>query len=222
MTNLNQKSSQEILKINQAEWDKISIHDLHPDINLIRCQKRLFKESQGKKLLYVGFGEGQNLLYFLQEGFECYGTEISKTRLDFTTQKLVAAKQRAVLKLVDSNILPFVDNFFDVVIAWQSICYNNQAGLQESLNEIHRVLKPDGHFLSSLPSPANDLCGQEIAPSVYRPVNVSEQTNCVLYAFKNKEKIREVYQQFRDIQIGYHASHLFTAQDFHYVIYGRK
>ena len=142
-------TSKEVIRQNKKDFEKIGQYNMHIDTNLIRCKKNLFDDGKGKKLLYIGFGEGHNLAYFLKEGFKCYGTEISKNHVDYVNKRL---KGKARLRLVDSNILPYKDNFFDVVVAWQSLYYNNERSLREALYEIQRVLKPGGCFLSSMVS----------------------------------------------------------------------
>jgi hypothetical protein len=102
---------QKILESNKKEWDEMPILGMHVDINLVRCQKRLFGEAKNKKILYIGFGEGQNLEYLAREGFEVYGTEIAKSRLNYALAQMKAKKLRSKLFLVDSNKLPFKDNF---------------------------------------------------------------------------------------------------------------
>ena len=125
--------------------------------------------------------------------------------------------------MVDSNILPYPDNYFDFVVAWESICYNNEDGLKEVLDEILRVLKPGGKFLSTIPRSIHFLCGREVAPNVFQPTNTSDQTECVLYAFKNREQAKEMYKKFKNRKIGYYSANIFSHKDrFNYIIYGEK
>lgn len=211
--------SKSIVELNRSEWNKMKIHEMNPDVNLIKCQKALFPAGKNKKLLYVGFGEGQNLPHLISQGFKVYGTEIAKSRLVFAKKRLHKNKQRAFLKLVDSNKLPFKNNFFDIVIAWQSLCYNTEETLKEALAEIRRVLKPGGKFLSSMLSPKQKLlCYEKIGPSVYRPAKSTGQSNCVVYCFENEKQIKKMYGKFKNIKIGFYSSYLFKSYNFHYVI----
>lgn len=196
---------------------------MHIDNQLVVCQRRLFPKSQDRKLLYIGFGEGQNLIYLAEQGFECYGTEISKRRLLFTKKALKQKRLKADLRLVESNVLPFTDNFFDIVVAWQSLYYNTPATLHESLSEIERVLKPRGQFLSSMVSPKQKLlCHKKIAPLTYHPSSRTSQENCTLICLDNKKQIRQFYRRFKNIKIGYYSSELFRGPNFHWVIYCEK
>jgi len=220
--------SKEITKRNKKAWDALDVVSMQLDANLVRCQKYLFPDPKGlggqkKKLLYIGFGEGQNLTYLVKEGFDVYGTEISKTRLREATRKLKGRGLKASLELVDSSYLPFEDNFFDVIVAWQSLYYNNEQTLKESLIEIKRVLMPGGQFLSSMISPKQKrLCHKKIAASVYRPARQTGQQNCVIFCFKDKAQIRKMYRLFKNIRIGFYGSDLLRGQNFHYVIHCNK
>lgn len=209
------------IKLNKGDWEEMPIRNMHTDHNLIRCQKRLFPVARNKKLLDIGFGEGQNLLYFLSEGFSCYGTEISKNRVHFVRGKLKKFNKKANIKLVDSHKLPFVENFFDVVVGWESLYYNDREGLVNALSEVWRVLKPHGHFLSSMVSTKDSLCQKEVAPSVFQPTTLS-QAHCVIYGFKTKRQIKNAYKRFRDIDIGFYSSELFRDFNYHYVIHCLK
>jgi len=198
------------------------LQDMHVDTNLVRIRKRLLGESAGKRLLYIGFGEGQNLRYLAEEGFLCFGTEMSLGRVRHARAQFKKAGQRAVLCAVDSHKLPFPDNYFDIVIAWQSLYYNDRAGLIRSLQEVRRVLASGGIFISSMLSVKHTLCGKEIAPSVFRPANVPPQRKCTLYCFKTKKDIQALYRNFTEIQIGFYAQSLFKSFDYHYVIFCKK
>jgi len=220
---INTLHSKNVARCNKSAWESLKIVDMNLDVNLVRCQKYLFPESHGKRLLYIGFGEGRNLVYLAKSGFECYGTEIAKKRLTAAKKRLTKERVGARLQLVDSNILAFEDNFFDIVIAWQSLYYNNRETLIESLDEIFRVLKPQGQFLSSMLSPKQKLlCHTKIAPNVFRPAKETGQQNCIIYCFKNERQIRSIYKKFKKIQIGFYSSFLFKSHNFHYVIYCEK
>jgi len=212
-----------ITKSNKSAWENLKIVDMNLDVNLVRCQKYLFPKSRGKRLLYIGFGEGQNLVYLAKEGFACYGTEVSKRRLEATKKKLKKESLHADLRLVSGSVLPFDNEFFDIVIAWQSLYYNNRETLTESLDEIFRILKPGGQFLSSMVNPKQkSLCDKKIAPSVYHPSKKSGQSDCVVFCFKNERQIQSMYKKFKKIQIGFYSSYLFKNHNFHYVIYCEK
>jgi len=214
-------SPKEIVARNRRSWNKMPAQDMHADTNLIRCRKKFLGESKNKRLLDIGFGEGANLLYFATEGFDCFGTEIAGNRLKLTQNKFKKAGRKAALKLVDSNDLPFADNFFDAVVAWQSIFYNDKKGYQKIVAEIFRTLKPGGHFLCSTVSDKHAICAKKIAANLYSP-KIDSQRACLVCAFKNKERVKEMFKKFSDLKIGFSKLLLFKEFEFYYIIHGRK
>jgi len=221
MTNVKKIIPEKIIAQNRLAWNKMPSQDMHADTNLIRCRKYFLGESKNKRLLDIGFGEGANLLYFATEGFDCFGTEIAGNRLKLVQNKFKKTGKKAMLKLVDSNSLPFADNFFDAIVAWQSIFYNDKKGYQKILAEIFRTLKPGGSFLCSTVSNQHAVCAKKIAANLYSP-GVDSQRTCFVYAFKNKKQVKEMFKKFSNLKIGFSKSLLFEDFEFYYIIRGRK
>jgi ubiquinone/menaquinone biosynthesis C-methylase UbiE len=222
---IEKSNSRSIVGINKRDWDKMEIRHMHADTTLIRWQKKFFPQGTGRKLLDLGFGEGQNSIYLLSQGFECSGTEIAKSRLRFLQSQLRTIRKEADLRLVDSNALPFPDSYFDIVVAWESLYYNNSEGIREAIGEVCRVLKPGGQFLSSLISPKHKLCAnaRRIAPSTFRPAQKSQKA-CIIYAPGTKRQIKKLYWQFTNVTIGFQSSLISgpSDYDYHHIIYCQK
>lgn len=202
-----ESSEPNVLLLNKDVLDQLPISNNHVDINLIRCRMRLFG-SANKKLLYIGFGDGTNLKYFNDEGFTCAGTELVQKRLELSQRKL----PKADLRLVNSNTLPFENNSFDIVIARQSLYYNDHSGYEESLKEILRVLKPGGQFLCSTISDKHSLYNKEF----------ENQEKCILFAIADEDQIRKMFHEFRNLQIGFYSCFLFKNFEHHYLIHCQK
>lgn len=208
--------------LNGQVWENIGEQDMNLDINLVRCYRKLFPNGKNKKILYIGFGEGKNLLYFAEQGFECYGTELSLGRVERVRALFQNNGKNADLRQVKSMVLPFENDFFDIVVGWQSLYYNNEEGFTKILEEIHRVLKPEGGFLSSLLSSDHVLCGKEISPNIFQPVNTPNQTDAILFVPKDQDQIKRLYKNFKNIQFGFYSFQLFKGFDFHHVIWCKK
>lgn len=105
---------------------------------------RLWSLVQGPQVLEVGVGTGKNMLY--------YPAGVDITAIDLTPGMLARAKIRAAeleasvkLQLGDVQDLDFVDETFDEVVATFVFCSVPNPVL--GLDEIARVLKPDGRLL---------------------------------------------------------------------------
>jgi len=126
--------------LGQHSW--VSAEELRRDIQLLQL-------SSSSLLLDLGCGPGGILAYIAeQRRCRCVGLEISQAALQAAR---VMACERGVESLVEvrmgdlNELLPFVDNSFCAVIAFDVILHARNRG--EVFREIRRVLKPGGKFL---------------------------------------------------------------------------
>jgi SAM-dependent methyltransferase len=124
----------------------------YPYIDLISYVYRLFGEDlRAEKVLRVlelGFGGGNNILFFAQEGFETYGIEGSPSAHAFAVQRVKEKNLKAELVVGDFIKLPYSNNFFDLVIDREAIYCNVPDAIREIIKEVHRVLKLGGRFIT--------------------------------------------------------------------------
>lgn len=96
------------------------------------------------RLLDIGCGTG---LFLQRRKADCdpFGIDFSLQALQFCTSRGLARLARA-----DAVRLPFPDNSFDLVTAFDLIehVYDDHA----LVDEIHRILKPDGFLLATVPA----------------------------------------------------------------------
>ncbi|MFH1174993.1 MAG: class I SAM-dependent methyltransferase [archaeon] len=101
-----------------------------------------FLEKVGTgRLLDLGCGTGRHLLPMLTRGFETHGLDSSAVAIH------ASAKIGAML--VQHNMyeaLPYPDNYFDGIIAIQSIYHAARQLVRCVANEVHRICKPEGLF----------------------------------------------------------------------------
>ncbi|MDM8548999.1 class I SAM-dependent methyltransferase [Desulfobacterales bacterium HSG2] len=135
-----------------AESYKIKEHFYH-----IRCYpsiKRLYNkmeeyvsEIEGKKILDLGCGFGEQSLTFLKRGAIVYGIDISPNYIDHATQQALTAgflKDDFSFKVMDAHTLEFENDTFDIVIGYGIL---HHLDYKITLGEVHRVLKPGGRAL---------------------------------------------------------------------------
>lgn len=214
-------------KANKKVWDRLYEGGLkmeYPKEELVRRVHRFFKEKQGKKVLDLGFGCGANLIYLLKSGFECYGCDISSAALGLAKKRLKELGLSADLKLLKDGI-PYPNEFFDAVISWQTLYYNDSETLKSTINEICRVLKPGGKILVTL-ARKNDIifeCADKIGDKTYR-VNskLPSQEGAIVYMVNGEDDIKQLFANFKIIEIGYFESNFAGMTSSHWVIYGEK
>lgn len=115
---------------------------------------RKFADSPDRKsvrILDLGCGGGNHLLFLAQEGYAYYGVdgadeavEVSKARLSqagFSSERISRATFES---------LPFEPDFFDAVIDRGSLTCNRLADLPPLYREVERILKPGGYLFTAL------------------------------------------------------------------------
>tara|TARA_B110000211_G_C14046411_1_gene539168 strand:- start:327 stop:989 length:663 start_codon:yes stop_codon:yes gene_type:complete len=110
-----------------------------------------FKHNTNSKILDIGFGDGRHLFFFKNLDLDVYGVEINQ---DIVDQKKL--NNFFKLKVGSSSSLPFKNNFFDIIFAWNSCYYmgddKNNLNFQNSVEEISKKLKKNGHLIVSVPT----------------------------------------------------------------------
>lgn len=125
---------------------------LEPHPNFSKVVNRL-KTYRSKRVLDLGCGSGRHVIELASAGFEVCGIDFSQEALALAKKWLKTSKLTAKLKR--GNIhkkLPYRSNFFDAVIAIDSIHYENSKAMNTTLDEIQRVLKPDKILFITLPT----------------------------------------------------------------------
>ena len=100
--------------------------------------------SKSARVLDVGCGRGVMLSAMADLGFEVHGTDISKAA---TTGVDPRADIRIARNLSDAG---YPASFFDVVVVWHVLEHLRDP--RETLEEIHRVLRPGGRIVVAVPN----------------------------------------------------------------------
>jgi SAM-dependent methyltransferase len=104
-------------------------------------------KGKGLRLLDIACGQGFFLEVAEQLGdLSCYGVDFSSAALDFARQRV----HRTDLKQASAYALPFEDNFFDYCVNLGSLEHFDAP--ERALNELRRVLKPNGKALIIVPN----------------------------------------------------------------------
>jgi ubiquinone/menaquinone biosynthesis C-methylase UbiE len=105
--------------------------------------------QDNEHILEFGFGTGENLILAnnRNEKTNYFGLEIDP-KVKYITEKKFGKKEIEIrLDLYDGNIFPYRDNTFDKIVSSLVFHQLDKQTKNSSLNEIYRVLKPNGEII---------------------------------------------------------------------------
>jgi len=182
---------------------------IYPNDVLVRIGSKHIDKTKHKRILDFGFGTGANLLHFAKQGFEMSGIEISEHAIKTTIDRLNSEGKRGDLKLArQDGIIDFPDNYFDIVIAWQVLCYNDWSSLTQTVKELVRVLRPGGKFIGATTAPGDitQLLSEPLDTGTYKS-KVPSQEGCIVI-IPEKSMLTDIFkdQQLDIGEFGYNYS----------------
>lgn len=95
------------------------------------------------RVLEIGIGTGLNLPYYPAD-VELVGIDPDEGFLERARKRAAALGRQVILQVARAEELPFADHSFDMVIGTLVFC--TISGPDQALNEVKRVLKPEGQF----------------------------------------------------------------------------
>ncbi len=92
--------------------------------------------------------------------------------------------------------IPFSNDSFDLIIAWNVIYHGTVADIRKTINEIIRCLKLDGYFLCTLISTKHEKFrrGMEVESNTF--VIVEEEEKSDLHHYFNRQEIYKLIGMF--------------------------
>jgi ubiquinone/menaquinone biosynthesis C-methylase UbiE len=97
---------------------------------------------KGSKVLDIGCGTAHLTKWIQDKGFEVYGIEPSTEMYDFAVKNFPEINiQKGI-----SSKLPFENNTFDVIVAFEVLRYLDKDENKKTYAEMYRTLKPNGTF----------------------------------------------------------------------------
>ena len=123
-----------------------------------------FLESGNGRVLDVGAGSGRAAVGVLLRrprahvtGVDIYsgywGIDDNTPERFMRNARIAGAADRADARVGDMRKLPFEDQSFDGVVSSYAIDHLNREGVERTLSEVTRVLRPDGQFLMMVVNP---------------------------------------------------------------------
>src|SRR3954466_9397910 len=152
---------------NAAAWDRHSaayqagarlptdVAHYGPDIGS-EADYRLLGDLKGKRVLELGCGGAQCSIAFAKQGAHAIGIDFSAEQLAFARRLCEREEVKVELRQGDLADLAFLRaESVDVVFSAYTFGYVDD--LNRVFRQVHRVLKPGGPLVFSLPHPAYDM-----------------------------------------------------------------
>ena len=136
-------------------WDDLYKDDYwievsnRPALEITRNWISALRRCGANRIHDMGCGLGRHTVLLAKQGFSVVASDISPRALESTEQKLRAAKLGAQVVQADMRSIPFPDGYFDAVLAIAVIEHNTRMGIEQTIWEIFRTLRPGGLVLAS-------------------------------------------------------------------------
>ncbi len=101
------------------------------------------------KLIELGCGAGNYVIYLSSKGFDATGVDISKTAIEIATNS--ASKKGINCNFISSDVLgdmTEVQDTFDFAYDWELLHHIFPQDREKYINNVHRLLNPEGMYLS--------------------------------------------------------------------------
>jgi SAM-dependent methyltransferase len=134
-----------------------------PSETLVRLFKGAYvpgldRNFQGKRVVDIGFGNGNNLIFLGALGLLLSGTEVSQELCVDVSAKLRKLGYASDLRFGTNRSIPFENGSFDFLVSWNVLHYEkNESDIREALSEYRRVLKSRGRFFLSTTGPDHKI-----------------------------------------------------------------
>lgn len=132
------------------EWEKVMDPVWLEPCEVSYYYARRWKAAGKKSILDLGSGLGRHAMLFARNGFKVTAVDLSEYAINHLRTWQKKEKVDILSKVSDMNELPFQDNAFDCIWAYHVISHTDTKGFLIVLNEIKRVLKPNGEIFFTL------------------------------------------------------------------------
>jgi SAM-dependent methyltransferase len=172
------------------------------------------KKFEKKKILDLSFGDGRNLLFLKNLGFEVHGTEISKKIIGNFKEK-----KKIKFKVGKNCNIPYMNNFFDYILSWNSCYYlDKDTEILDNIKEISRILKKNGFFIGTIPllSTYYFLNSKKIKKYKFQIRNdyLNIRNNSYLAGLNNKKELKKIIvKYFKNIKVAHSFNDYFGIKE---------
>ncbi|GEM_PF-5312041 len=191
------------------------------------------------RVLDYGCGSGNNSVFFMDKGYETWGTDVAASFKDQVRQNMTRYGHREDLLRnffvipPDCSKLPFESGYFDLIVANQVLYYLSSAEqINKVTDELYRCLKPGGAVFFTMMGPGNcyiKYFARQIHSANVYEVRIDEPGhrlygfNQFIYVVRDRDELKKLFGRFEPLDIGYFDQSIFDMKsNFHWIFVGRK
>lgn len=189
------------------------------------------KNMPSGSVLDYGCGSGNNMRFFLDQGYQVHGIEIAKEVLPLI-QENVGDIANVTIRAPTDVRLPYPDATFDFVLANQVLYYLiDRHRIRALAVEFNRVLKPGGVIFVTMIGLENYFITKGYATtqgeSIYELKIGGDHrlngTHQVFYVIRNETDLTDLFSMFRPLTVGFFDQGMFDmTSNFHWIFAGTK
>lgn len=195
---------------NQKEWLKLHTEKRHqPRYPMGDTVSFVFRNfPKNGKILDLGCGAGRNMKFLAENGFDAYGCDYSSSGIEASKALLLEYKLKGDLQVASVGKLPYEDDFFDGLICYGVLCYNDKNTVEKAADEIYRVMKKGSKAYIVVRN--LDDYRYETAKKIDKYQTIIQEEDASRAAFKengmfmyffDKEEVKRVFYKFYNITI---------------------
>lgn len=155
-------------------------------------------EEGACSILDLGCGLGRHAVYFAKQGFKVAAVDLSEDGVRIAKEKRRESGVDFLCEVADMTGLPFANDVFDRVFSYHVISHQDTAGVQKVIDEITRVLKPEGKVFLTMCSKAHCAFLDERYPRLdENTVLKTEGAEVdVPHFFADKETLKKLFHEY--------------------------
>ena len=191
-------------------YNKSSLIHVYPNEFIVRIFQgeypnlNMKKNYNGKNILDIGMGDGRNLKYLLDIGFNCFGIEIAEQIINKLKKEFYSIGYSPILKVGENASIPFNNKAFDYLLSWNSCYYmgeyienkNYSESFDNYLSEFSRVLCKRGTLIASIPMNTHSIYQNAISIDdryvIIKDDPYKIRNNQVMASFEDKNELIKV------------------------------
>lgn len=187
----------------ENNYKKKKRYNNYPFEFIIKYTFKFFpKPSKKIKCLDLGCGGGGCTKFLSDLGFDTFGVDGSRTAVKVTQNKVKNKKQ---IIIGDFKNLKFKKNFFNYIIDRNSLTHNNEKDINIIIDNVYRVLKKDGLFISSIFSTYHHdkKFGQKIKGfnNSYQSFRFGTFKHTPVTYFASKKRLLKIFRKFKIVDL---------------------